>query len=116
MDKTLDMLCDRLSDEIEDTVKLEKLSPASMDMLDKAVDILKDIKEINSMEQAVGYSGTKPYNRTYNGGGYGYDDGTYRRNRGYSRNDETMSKLEQMYDNAQTDKERETIRKIMNQI
>jgi hypothetical protein len=31
-------------------------------------------------------------------------------------NDETMSKLEQMYDNAQTDKERETIRKIMNQI
>ena len=57
MDKTLEMLCDRMSDEIEDTVKMEKLSPASMDMLDKAVDILKDIKEIEAMDAAGGYSG-----------------------------------------------------------
>lgn len=119
MDKTLEMLCDRLSDEIEDTVKLDKLSAASMEMLDTAVDIMKDIKEIEAMDFANGYSG-----RRYNGGSYdnmpsgngSYDNGTmYRRGR-YSRNDETMSKLEQMYDEAQTDKERETIRKIMNKI
>lgn len=113
MDKTLDMLCDRLSDEIEDTVKLEKLSPASMDMLDKAVDILKDIKEIEAMDAVGGYSG-KTYQRVYNGDSYDEPHPTsYRR---YSRNTDSMSKLEQMYDNAQSDKEREIIRKIMTQM
>ena len=118
MDKTLEMLCDRLSDEIEDTVKLEKLSPASMEMLDTAVDILKDLKEIEAMDAVGGYSGKR-----YNGGSYdnGYDGGmynggtSYRRGR-YTRDDGTMSKLEQMMDEAQSDKERETIRKIMNKL
>lgn len=112
MDKTLDMLCDRLSDEIEDTVKLEKLSPASMDMLDKAVDIIKDIKEIGTMEAVGGYSG-KTYQRMQNGNSY--DDQSYRRGQ-YSRTGSAMSKLEEMYDNAQSDKEREIIRKLMTQM
>lgn len=112
MDKTLEMLCDRLLDEIEDTVKLDKLPPASMDMLDKAVDILKDLKEMDSWESDGGYSG-KPIYRY----GVSYDDGnTYRRNRGYARNSETIAKMEEMYDNAQSDKEREIIRKLMSQI
>ena len=124
MDKTLDMLCDRLSDEIEDTVKLEKLSPASMDMLDKAVDIIKDLKEIEAMDAAVGgYSG-RVYQRMQNGGSYdsynngSYDGSSYRRggSQNYSRNSGAMNKLEEMYDNAQTDKEREIIRKVMTQI
>ncbi len=113
MDRTLEMLCDRMSDEIEDTVKLEKLSPASMDMLDKAVDILKDIKEIEAMSAVGGYSGNKDM-RVYNGVSYDEPhDTSYRR---YSRNTETMNKLEKMYDTAQSDKEREIIRKIMTQM
>ena len=115
MDKTLEMLCDRLSDEIEDTVKLEKLSPASMEMLDTAVDIMKDIKEIEAMNAAYGYSGKPP--RIYNNASYDNGDTGYRRmNRNYSKNDEAMSRLEQMYDEAQTDKEREVIRKLMNKM
>ena len=105
---------DRMSDEIEDTVKMEKLSPASMDMLDKAVDILKDIKEIEAMDAAGGYSGRDSYQRVYNGSSY--DDPHTTSYRRYSRNNESMSKLEQMYDNAQSDKEREIIRKIMTQM
>ena len=55
MDKTLDMVYDRLLDEVENTVKKD-ISPASLEMLDMAVDILKDLKEIEAME-SVGYSG-----------------------------------------------------------
>lgn len=113
MDKTLEMLCDRLSDEIEDTVKLEKLTPASMEMLDTAVDIMKDIKEISAMDAVNGYSSRPIYGGSYDDG---YDRSTsYRRGR-YSRNDETMAKLDHMYEEAQTDKEREIIRKLMNKM
>ncbi len=113
MDKTLDMVCDRLLDEIESTVKKD-LSPASLEMLDMAVDIIKDLKEIEAME-VTGYSGR---NRSY--ASYGnYDNGNSMRgryDRSYSRTGCAMAELENMYNNAQTDKEREIIRKVMNQL
>ena len=107
MDKTLDMVCDRLLDEIEGTVKKD-ITPASLEMLDMAVDIIKDLKEIEAME-SVGYSGrTKPYD---NGNSM---RGRYERS--YSRTGSPMSELEHMYNDAQSDKEREIIRKVMNQL
>ncbi len=109
MDKTLEMLCDRLSDEIEDTVKLEKLTPASMDLLDTAVDIMKDIKEIEAMDAVGGYSGRRMYGSSYDNG-----DQIYRRR--YSRNDDIMAKYEKLYEEAKTEKEKEAIRKIMNEM
>ncbi|SFU35450.1 hypothetical protein [Butyrivibrio sp. INlla21] len=110
MDKTLDMLCDRLLDEIESTVKKD-LSPASLEMLDMAVDIIKDIKEVEAME-SVGYSGR---DRSY----ANYDNGNSMRGRyerSYSRTGSPMTELENLYNNAQSDKEREIIRKVMNQL
>lgn len=110
MDKTLDMVCDRLLDEIETTVKKD-ISPASLEMLDVAVDIIKDLKEIEAME-SVGYSGR---NKTYNN----YDNGNSMRGRyerSYSRTGGAMAELENMYNTAQSDKEREIIRKVMNQL
>lgn len=114
MDKTLDMVCDRLLDEIENTVKKD-LSPASLEMLDVAVDIIKDLKEIEAME-SVGYSGRgKSYANYAN-----YENGTSSRGgryeRTYSRTGGPMVELENMYNNAQSDKEREIIRKVMNQL
>lgn len=110
MDKTLDMAYDRLLDEIENTVKKD-ISPASLEMLDMAVDILKDLKEIEAME-SVGYSGR---NKAYNN----YDNGNSMRGRyerSYSRTSNAMAELENMYNTAQSDKEREIIRKVMNQL
>ena len=107
MDKTLDMVYDRLLDEIENTVKKD-ISPASLEMLDMAVDILKDLKEIEAME-SVGYSGR---NKTYDNGNS--MRGKYERT--YSRTGGAMAELENMYNTAQSDKEREIIRKVMNQL
>lgn len=110
MDKTLDMVYDRLLDEIENSVKKD-LSPATLEMLDMAVDILKDLKEIEAME-SVGYSGQ---NKSYDN----YERGNSMRGRyerSYSRTGNAMTELENMYNNAQTDKEREIIRKVMNQL
>lgn len=104
MDRALEMICDRLYDEIEEVGRAEKLSPSSIEMLDKAVDILKDLKEMEHMDS--GYSGR-----------YAYEGGGTSSRRGrYSRNSEAVSKLEDMYNNAGSDKEREIIRKVMNQI
>ena len=104
------MVYDRLLDEVENTVKKD-ISPASLEMLDMAVDILKDLKEIEAME-SVGYSGR---NKTYNN----YDNGNSMRGRyerSYSRTGSPMTELENMYNTAQSDKEREIIRKVMNQL
>ena len=106
MDKTLDMVCDRLLEEIDGTVKKD-ITPASLEMLDMAVDIIKDLKEIEAME-SVGYSGRKSYD---NGNSM---RGKYERS--YSRTGSPMAELEHMYNDAQSDKEREIIRKVMNQL
>lgn len=109
MNKTLEMLCDRLSDEIEDTVKLDKFTAANMELLGMAVDIMKDVKEIEAMDAVGGYSGRRMYGSSYDG-----EDPGYRRR--YSRDDDIMAKYEKLYEEAKTDKEREAIRKIMNEM
>ena len=91
MHKTLEMLSNRLCRDIEESAREDKLTPATMEMLDKAVDIIKDIETINAMEK------------------YGeYDEENYRRRyRSDYRND---------YRNDYSDHELEKIRKIVNQM
>lgn len=60
-------ICDILEDELEDIVKSNNMTPNDLEVVDKSVDIIKDIKTIKAMEDASwddGYS-----NRVY------YDDG-----------------------------------------
>lgn len=50
MHRSLDMLSDRLCKDIDQSAHEEKLTPATLEMLDKAVDIIKDIETIRAME------------------------------------------------------------------
>lgn len=102
--RILEELCDRLSDEIDETLKIDKLTPSTMEMLDKAVDIIKDVKTIDAMGYSYGDGNSYARGRRY------YDGG-----RGGSRSygDNMMEKLEDLYDNATSEKDRETIKKLM---
>ena len=53
MHSSLTMLSDRLCRDIEESSHEEKLTPATLEMLDKAVDIIKDIETIKAMEGRV---------------------------------------------------------------
>ena len=94
-------ICDILEDELEDIVKSGEMTPKDLEIVDKAVDVVKDIKSIEAMENASwdngnGYSRNDGYsNRMYYDDGYsmarGGRGGRSSRemmNRGYSRHDE----------------------------
>ncbi len=116
-------LCEKLTKDIKELNKKEDISPSELEKAYKAVDIIKDIKTIEAMEDA-GYSNAMPYmgdmdySRVGRGGSYNsYDYGnSYARGRdamgrytsrdGYSRHgdreymmqqlDQLRSKVEQM--------------------
>lgn len=84
MTESLMSLCDRLEREIALMNSKPDISPTELDRLDKAIDIIKDIKTIEAMEDA-GYSNTYPYS---------YDDGmnyTHGRN-SYARGRDSMGR------------------------
>lgn len=130
--KVYDQIKDMLCDELEDVVKQKDLTPNNLEIVDTAIDILKDIKTIESMEEEYpsngysrdgGYWGRMPY--------YMYDDNpnqgnSYARGRGsnaprdsrgryydngYSR--DTKSELEKLMHTAENDREREAIRNAL---
>ena len=101
MHKTLEMLSTRLCRDIEESVHEDKITPATMEMLDKAVDIIKDIETIKAMED---YGEDDNYKRRYMSSDYRGDyHNDYRGN--YRENKERMS-----------DHEIDQIRRIVNQM
>lgn len=56
MDKRYEDIKTLIECEIDDVLKKDDITPADLDLLDKGVDILKDIDEMTSMEMP-GYSG-----------------------------------------------------------
>lgn len=118
-------LCEMLDDELREVVKKGDMSPTELDRVYKAVDIIKDIKTIEAMEDYSydDYSRRNSYeadNMSYNmsmarrgrdgdGDGRYSEDGSYRRGRdgrgrysrddGYSRAEDKeamLKKIEQM--------------------
>ena len=114
-------LCDMLDDELREIVKKGDISPTELDRAYKAVDIIKDIKTVEAMEEGGysndGYSGNS-YSGSYDGmsdarrgrdgdgdGRYS-EDGSYRRGRdamgrytsrdGYSRHDDKEQMLQKI--------------------
>ena len=116
-------LCDMLDDELREIVKKGDISPTELDRAYKAVDIIKDIKTVEVMEEG-GYSNDGYSGNSYRGS-YGYDgmsdarrgrdgdgdgryseDGSYRRGRdamgrytsrdGYSRHDDKEQMLQKI--------------------
>ena len=60
MTKELYDLCEKLRKDIEELNKKDDISASELEKLYKAVDIIKDIKTIEAMEDA-GYSNAYPY-------------------------------------------------------
>jgi hypothetical protein len=130
--KVFDQIEDMLCDELEQIAKKKELTSSSLDVIDKAVDVIKDIRTVHAMEQeypegysnngySTGYFQRYPY--------YMYDEmpqgNSYARGRnaerdargrysseGYSR-DSMSEELRQMMNRASTDKVRDAIRKAL---
>ena len=123
-DEIKDMLCD----ELEDVVKKKELTPNSLELIDTAIDVIKDIHTIKAMEQEYpedrGYSqsyyGRMPY-YIYDDPGMSYARGNTPRDMrgryyadggsmgdGYSG--DTKDELQKLMSTAKNDRERETIR------
>jgi len=135
--KVYEQIKDMLCDELEEIAKKKELTSSNLDVLDKAVDIIKDIDTINAMEQEYGSEG---YSNGYSNGYYSrypyymYDGemgnsyargrganakrdsmGRYSRDDGYSMNDgysrDTKEELRMMMDRAKDEREKEALRK-----
>lgn len=131
--KVLDQIKDMMCDELEDIAKRKDLSSNSLDIIDTAVDVIKDIHTIHAMEQEY------PQESGYSQGFYGrmpiymYDDGmtgsSYAQGRnanaardtrgrymarGYSG--DTKEELQRLMDTAKDDREREAIRNALDRI
>lgn len=118
--KVFDRIKDMLCDELEEIAKKNELTSSNLDVIYKAVDVIKDLTTVEAMEQEGysndGYSGHYPYYHIYDDGN-SYTRkrdsmGRYSRDDGYSR-DSMKDELRQMMDRAKSDKEREALRKAM---
>ena len=84
MSEELYELCENLKKEIRQLNTKPDISPTELERLYKAVDIIKDIKTIEAMEDAGGYSNMYPY--SYDDGMSYARGGRYSYDRGYSGN------------------------------
>lgn len=127
----LDMIYDKACCELEEIGKKEKLDSKDVELMDKFVDIMKDIEEMG-MPQDMGYSQTGSYN---NGGSYmrgrsnrmnpmynrSYGRNSYGRsmNNGYSRDeskDMMLDHLQDVMNMAVDERDRKAIEKLMSQM
>lgn len=125
MANTYEKLRDFLEDEIDEIVKGGSIDKEKLHCLYEMVDVIKDIGEIDDHD--TGYSGANRmydpmmYRNNGNMGRYsrtGYSRGGSYNNgyRGYSRGSDTMQNLQHMMDDAQTEQERDAIRRVMDMI
>lgn len=98
---TYEKLRDLLEHELDEIVASGELNESKLHCVDKMVDILKDLDEIEENGYSESYRARPRY--------------SYRRNsRGYSRDGDLMMRMENMMDGAQNEDERNMIRRIMN--
>ena len=133
-------LKDKLCDELEEIARKGELGAGDLEIIHKLTDTIKNIDKIEIMKEEGGYSqagdwemeGRGSYNRgsSYRGrkrdsmGRYSRDgdyirDGRAMLNRMYSRaeaKDHMMDELEEAMNAATTDREREIIKRAMDQL
>ena len=129
--KSLEKLRDMLCYELDNVAESNQFSIGMLDSIDKLVHTIKNIDKI--MDNESGYSMDGGYSRdNYSRDGRYYRDGDYSRDGGYSRENsyrrdsmgryarrysrdgaEVKSKLEELMNEAGTEKEREAIHKAM---
>lgn len=127
--KILEDLSYELEDMIKPIVKKGDITPTELDNVYKAAKTMYYIETIGAMKE-YGNSNDYSYRRSYDGMSYrdrSYDDGyserrgrdargRYTSREGYSGNDEMMSKLERMMNEAGSETERQTIRECMRKL
>lgn len=137
MYKLRDMLCE----ELDKITEKGTITRESLELIDKLTHSIKSLDTITAMEEAgygdEGYSGNYPMysyargrgrnarrdsmGRYARDGRRSYDDGRtydgkrYYRDGGYSGDDEKIQMLQEMMDNASDSREREAIKKMMEQ-
>jgi len=121
---TLDKIYDMMFCELDDIAKKEKLDSKDVELIDKFVDIIKDIDQIG-ISQDNGYSQMNGYMRgrsgrmmpAYNrGGSYSRGRGM---NNGYSRTESKemmLDRLQEVMDMAVDDKDRKAVERLMSQM
>ena len=133
--KALYDLKEMLSAELEEIARKPEMGAGDLELVHKLTDTIKNIDKICASEEEGGYSEAGDWEGTYNrGSSYsnrgkhyvrghysrdGYSNRGYSRDGGYSRHDAKegmMMKLGEMLDSASTEREREAIRRCMEQL
>lgn len=116
MDRTLYDLRDLINKELDEIVKSGKMTTESLCSVDKAVDVLKDIHEME-ISDGEDYAMDYPmgYERRYSGRQRRDSRGRYSRGRDYMYEGSMVDRLEDMMRTAENEHEREMIRKWMKQ-
>jgi len=119
---------DLIEEELKDISKKDELNETDLDNVFKMVDICKDIATIEAMKEHRYSRDYDDYPMSYGGRSYarygrdGDGDGRYSergssyRDGGYSGHDSTKEKLEQMMRKAGSEQERESIRRVLEQL
>lgn len=104
MDNTLNKVREAVEDAIKPIIKKgENMTPTDLEALTKAVCIVETIKRCQCHYDDGEHSGS--YSRRY------YDGATHNGYSGHSIQDRMIDCLERMVDDAQTDYERQTVKK-----
>lgn len=127
MDRVLENIKSMVMRELDNVSSSGQLTNDSLMCVDKMVDIIKDLGEIEEKEMG-GYSNAGripmyPYDMNSYGGRMSYNGSNSYANRnynsydnGYSRDNEVMDKLNQMMNETSSPQERDAIRRVMDKI
>lgn len=120
-------LKEKLCEELEETARKPEMSAGDLEAAHKLTDTIKNIDKIEMLEEDDGYSragnweadmrGTYARGSSYRGRKRD-SMGRYSRDGRYSRHasPDMMDKLQTMMDNASTERERDAIRRLMNEM
>lgn len=132
----MEKLKEKLWEELEEISEKPELGAGDLELVHKLTDTIKNIDKICMLEEDDGYSNAGEWSADMRGvygrgnsyarrgehyvrGHYSRDDGYYGRRGRYSRADSKEAMMEQarrMMDNATNDKERDAVRKLMQQL
>ena len=117
---TLDKIYDMMYCELDDIAKKDKLDSKDVELIDKFVDIIKDIDEIGKYSDTSGYSQMNGGN-SYMRGRSGRMMPMYGRggNNGYSRDgskEAMLDHLQDIADMATDEKDRKAVMRLMQQM
>lgn len=123
--KALYDLKEKLNEELKEIARKPEMGAGDLELIHKLTDTIKNIDKICALEEDGGYSQAGDTEMGEYGRGNSYRGrrrdsmGRYSRDGGYSRHDAKegmMMQLGEMMDSASTERERDAIRRCMEQL